>query len=77
MKGNAAIAEILKKDYDIDDITPFEEIDYEIIRYSDEVSKVKIQSKTGRRFCCPVYAIFDGYHMSWYGDYGFWGFCCT
>ena len=21
--------------------------------------------------------MFDGYHMSWYGDYGFWGFNCT
>lgn len=77
MKGNSEIAKILKNEYDITDLTPFEEIEYEIEQYSEEVSRVKIQSKTGRSFCCPVYAMFDGYHMSWYGDYGFWGFCCT
>ena len=77
MKGNIVIAEILKNEYDITDLTPFEEIEYEIEQYSEEVSRVKIQSKTGRRFCCPVYAMFDGYHMYWYGDYGFWGFRCT
>ena len=77
MKGNATIAEILKDEYDISDLTPYEEIEYEIDNYSDEISRVKIQSKSGRNFCCPVYAMFDGHHMSWYGDYGFWGFDCT
>lgn len=77
MKGNTEIAEILKDRYGIDDLTPYEEIEYEIENYSDEVSRVKIQSKSGINFCCPVYAMFDGYHMSWYGDYGFWGFSCT
>ena len=77
MKGNENIAQILKDDYDISDLTPYEEIEYEIEKYSEDVSRVKIQSKTGRNFCCPVYAMFDGHHMSWYGDYGFWGFCCT
>ena len=77
MKGNENIAKILKDDYGIDDLTPYEEIEYEIEHYTEEISRVKIQSKTGRCFCCPVYAMFDGYHMSWYGDYGFWGFNCT
>ena len=77
MKGNKTIAEILINEYDITDLTPFEEIEYEIEQFSEDVSRVKIQSKTERCFCCPVYAMFDGYHMSWYGDYGFWGFCCT
>ena len=77
MKGNENIAKILKDDYGIDDLTPYEEIEYEIEHYTEEISRVKIQSKTGRCFCCPVYAMFDGYHMSWYGDYGFWGFDCT
>lgn len=77
MKGNVNIAEILKNDYNINDLTPYEEIEYEIEHYSEEISRVKIQSKTGRCFCCPVYAMFDSYHMSWYGDYGFWGFSCT
>ena len=77
MKGNATIAEILKEEYDINDLTPYEDIEYEIDNYSDEISRVKIQSKSGRNFCCPVYAMFDGHHMSWYGDYGFWGFDCT
>ncbi len=77
MKGSKTIAEILKNNYDITDLTPYEDIEYEIEHYTEELSRVKIQSKTGRCFCCPVYAMFDGYHMSWYGDYGFWGFCCT
>ena len=77
MKGNKCIAQILKDDYNINDLTPYEEIEYEIEHYTKEISRVKIQSKTGRCFCCPVYAMFDGYHMSWYGDYGFWGFSCT
>lgn len=77
MKGNETIAKILQEEYGVKDLTPYEEIDYEIEKYSEEISRVKIQSKTGRSFCCPVYAMFDGYHMSWYGDYGFWGFWCT
>lgn len=77
MKGNATIAEILQKEYGVKDLTPYEEIEYEIEHFSEEISRVKIKSKTDRCFCCPVYAMFDGYHMSWYGDYGFWGFCCT
>lgn len=77
MIGNKTIAKILLEEYNITDLTPYEEIEYEIERFSEEISRVKIKSKTGRCFCCPVYAMFDGYHMSWYGDYGFWGFCCT
>lgn len=76
-KGSTTVAEILMNEYGVGDLTPYEEIDYEICSYTDEISRVKIQSKSGRNFCCPVYAMFDGYHMSWYGDYGFWGFCCT
>ena len=77
MKGNENIAQILKDDYGIDNLTPYEEIEYEIEHYTEELSRVKIQSKTGHSFCCPVYAMFDGYHMNWYGDYGSWGFDCT
>ena len=77
MLGNERIAEILQKEYGVEDLTPYEEIDYEIQRFTDEISRVKITSKTNRRFCCPVYAMFDGYNMSWYGDYGSWVFNCT
>lgn len=77
IKGSSKIAEILQKEYDIKNLTPYEEIDYEISQLTEEISRVKITSKTGENFCCPVYAMFDGYHMSWYGDYGFWGFSCT
>lgn len=77
MIGSSVVAEILQKDYGVEDLTPYEDISYEIMHLSPEVSRVKIKSKTGRRFCSPVYAMFDGYYMSWYGDYGFWGFCCT
>ena len=77
MKGNKEIAQILKQDYGINDLTPFEDISYEVEHYTDELSRVKIQSNSGECFCCPVYAMFDGHHMSWYGDYGFWGFTCT
>ena len=77
MKGNEEIAQILKQDYGINDLIPFEDITYEIEHYTDELSRVKIQSNSGKVFCCPVYAMFDGYYMSWYGDYGFWGFTCT
>lgn len=77
MKGNAKIAEILQKDYGIKDLTDYEEIEYEIQRFTDEISRVKIKSKSKKSFCCPVYALFDGYHMSWYGDYGSFVFDCT
>lgn len=77
MKGNAIIAEILQKDYGIKDLTGYEEIEYEIQRFTDEISRVKIKSKSENSFCCPVYALFDGYHMSWYGDYGSFVFDCT
>jgi hypothetical protein len=77
MKGDSNIADILQKEYNIVDLTPWEEIDYEIQHFTDEISRVKITSKSDRSFCCPVYAMFDGYNMSWYGNYGFWGFNCT
>ena len=77
MKGNARIAEILQKDYDIKDLSGYEDIEYEIQHFTDEISRVKINSISGRHFCCPVYAMFDGYHMSWYGDYGSFVFDCT
>lgn len=77
MKGHSTIAKILQNEYDVKDLTPYEEIDYVIEHFTEEISRVKITSKTGINFCCPVYAMFDGYHMSWYGDYGFWGFNCT
>ena len=77
MKGNAIIAEILQKDYGIKDLTGYEEIEYEIQHFTDEISRVKIKSKSKKDFCCPVYALFDGYHMSWYGDYGSFVFDCT
>ena len=77
MKGNARIAEILQKDYGVKDLTDYEEIEYEIQHFTDEISRVKIKSKSKKSFCCPVYALFDGYHMSWYGDYGSFVFDCT
>lgn len=77
MIGNETIAKILQEEYDIKDLTPYEEIDYVIEHFTDKISRVKITSKTDRSFCCPVYAMFDGYHMSWYGDYGAWVFNCT
>jgi len=77
MIGNETIAKILQEEYDIKDLTPYEEIDYVIEHFTDKISRVKITSKTDRSFCCPVYAMFDGYHMSWYGDYGAWVFSCT
>lgn len=77
MKGDSKIANILQTEYDIDDLTLWEEIDYEIQHFTDEISRVKITSKADISPWCPVYAMFDGYHMSWYGDYGFWGFNCT
>ncbi len=76
-KGSSAIAEILKKEYNIKNLSPFEEIDWEITEFSNTVSKVKITSKTGARFCCPVYAMFDGSHVAFYGDYGDWLSNCT
>lgn len=77
MKGNAIIAEILQKDYGIKDLTGYEDIKYEMQHFTDEISRVKITSKSKQNFCCPVYALFDGYHMCWYGDYGSFVFDCT
>lgn len=77
MKGNARIAEILQNEYGVKDLTPYEDIEWEIEFYTDEISRVKIRSISKRMFCAPVYAMFDGYHMNWYGDYGSWSFCCT
>ena len=77
MKGNDTIAKILQEEYEVKSLKPYEEIDYEIENFTEEISRVKITSKTGENFCCPVYALFDGYHMSWYGDYGAWVFDCT
>ena len=77
MKGSARIAEILQKEYDIKDIEAYEEIEYEIQHFTDDISRVKINSISHRHFCAPVYALFDGYHMSWYGDYGSFVFDCT
>lgn len=76
-KGSSAIAEILKKEYNIKNLTPYEEIDWEITEFSDTVSRVKITSKTGASFSCPVYAMFDGSHVAFYGDYGDWLSNCT
>lgn len=77
MKGSERIAEILKEDYGVKNVDPWENIDYTHEQLSDSISRVKITSKTKDFFCCPVYAFFDGYHMSWYGDYGSFVFCCT
>lgn len=77
MKGNKYIAEILSDDYGISDLSSFDDISYKIDNYTDTTSRVKITSNNSERFCCPVYAMFDSHHMSWYGDYGFWGFNCT
>ncbi len=77
MKGNARIAEILQKDYGVKDLTGYEEIKYEIQHFTDEISRLKIVSISKRDFWCPVYAMFDGYHMSWYGDFGSFVFDCT
>jgi len=77
MKGNEIIAKILQKEYGIKDLTGFEEIKYEIQHFANDISRVKITSTSKSDFYCPVYAIFDGYHMSWYGDYGSFVFDCT
>ena len=77
MKGNSRIAEILTNDYNVKNLKPYEEIDYEISNFTDKISRVKITSKTGAMFFAPVYAFFDGYHMAWYGDYGEYLFDCT
>ncbi len=77
MKGNERIAKILQNEYGVEDLTPYEDIEWEIEFYTDEISRVKIRSISKRMFCAPVYAMFDGYHMNWYGDYGSWSFCCT
>ena len=77
MKGNARIAEILQNDYGIKDLSGYEDIEYEIQHFTDEISRVKINSISRKDFFCPVYALFDGYHMAWYGDYGSFVFDCT
>lgn len=77
MLGNSYIAEILTKEYGILNLEKFEKIDYTIENFNEKVSKVTITSNGCESFCCPVYAMFDGNNMSWYGDYGFWGFNCT
>lgn len=76
-KGSSAIAEILKKEYNVKNLTPYEEIDWEITEFSDTISRVKITSKTGSSFSCPVYAMFDGHHVAFYGDFGDWLSNCT
>ena len=47
MKGNETIAKILQEEYDIKNLTPYEEIDYEIEHFTEKISKVKITSKKG------------------------------
>ena len=76
MKGHKRIAEILQKEYGVKDLSIYEDITYEIERFSDKVSRVTIKSKNNGCFC-PVYAMFDRHYMQWYGDYGSWGFDCT
>lgn len=41
MIGNTEIAKILKDSYNIGDLTPYEDIEYEIMHYTDEISRVK------------------------------------
>lgn len=77
MKGSERIAEILIGEYGRKSLAGWEDIDYTIEHFTDKISRVKITSRSGEKFCCPVYALFDGYHMSWYGDYGSFVFCCT
>ena len=77
-KGNARIAEILTQQYGMKDITFLEDIHYELQNLADEIQRVKITSPESKGgFWCPVYAMFDGYHMCWYGDYGSFVFDCT
>jgi hypothetical protein len=76
MKGNRRIGEILQKEYGVKDLYIYEDITYEIERFSDKVSRVTIKSNKNGCFC-PVYAMFDRHFMQWYGDYGPWGFDCT
>ena len=57
MTGNKIIADILKTEYGVKNLTPYEEINYEIKNLSDDISRIKITSKTGDSFCCPVYAL--------------------
>ena len=77
MKGNERIAGILRDDYGIKDLSTYENIEYEIQKFSDDISRVVIKSSKEDALFCPVYAMFDGYHMSWYGDYGSFVFDCT
>lgn len=77
-KGNAYIAEILMQEYGVKDLTCWEDIHYELQNLADGIQRVKITSPESKGgFWCPVYAMFDGYHMCWYGDYGSFVFDCT
>lgn len=72
------IANILEKEYGIKNLSAFERFSYQLDTLAEGVSRIKITpDKDNPKFCCPVYAIFDGYNMAWYGDFGFWGFNCT
>lgn len=62
MKGNSRIGEILQKEYGIKDLSIYEDIAYEIERFSDKVSRVTIKSNKKGCFC-PVYALFDRHYM--------------
>ena len=75
MKGSDRLGEILQKEYGVKDLTKYEDITYEIKRFTDKVSRVTIISN--KKIFAPVYAMFDRWFMQWYGDYGSWGFRCT
>lgn len=77
MKGSKQIADILKNEYGVKNLKAYEEIDWKITEFSDTVSRVKITSRTGASFCCPVYAMFDGSHVAFYGNCGDWLLNCT
>lgn len=75
--NNKELKNILEE-YGLKNFPSFEDFTYEINRFADGISRVKIvPGKENVKFSCPVYAMFDGYNMAWYGDYGFWGFNCT
>lgn len=76
MKGHSRVGEILQKEYGVKNLSVYEDITYEIERFTDKVSKVTIKSKNNSTFA-PVYALFDRHFMCWYGDYGSWVFDCT
>lgn len=70
MKGNTAIAEILTKRGI--NTALFENLKYEVTKFGD-IERTKIEVEHG----FPIYCLCDGYYMSWYGDYGSFGFDCT